>query len=64
LGRTALGDRKWKIRTFVERDAYVDDDYGGGIAHPSIDVITENHVHAMNCAMRARSLKGFGTSIL
>jgi Family of unknown function (DUF6308) len=55
LGRQVLGDCRWKIRTFVERDAYVEYDYGGGFANPSLDVITEAHVHAMNCAMRARS---------
>jgi hypothetical protein len=55
LGRQALGDCRWKIKTFVERDAYAEYDYGGGIANPSQDVITESHVHAMNCAMRARS---------
>jgi hypothetical protein len=55
LGRRVLGDCRWKLRTFVERDAYVGYDYGGGLANPSQDVITEAHVHAMNCAMRARS---------
>jgi hypothetical protein len=55
LTRKVLGDCKWKIRTFVERDAYLEYDYGGGLANPSLDVITEAHVHAMNCAMRARS---------
>ena len=55
LGRRVLGDCRWKIKTFVERDAYADYDYGGGFANPSSDVITEAHVHAMNCAMRARS---------
>lgn len=55
LGRQVLGDCRWKIRTFVERDAYVEYDYGGGMANPSGDVITEAHVHATNCAMRARS---------
>jgi hypothetical protein len=55
LGRIVLGDCRWKLRTFVERDAYVEYDYGGGIANPTNDVITEAHVHAMNCAMRARS---------
>jgi hypothetical protein len=55
LGRRVLGDCRWKIRTFVERDAYVEYDYGSGLANPSLDVITEAHVHAMNCAMRARS---------
>lgn len=55
LGRNLLGDCRWKIRTFVERDAYVEYDFGGGIANPTQDVITEAHVHAMNCAMRARS---------
>jgi Family of unknown function (DUF6308) len=54
-GRTSLGDCRWKIKTFVERDAYVEYDYGGGYAGPSIDVISDVHVHAMNCAMRARS---------
>ncbi len=55
LSRNVLEDCKWKIRTFVERDAYVEYDYGGGLLNPSLDVITEAHVHAMNCAMRARS---------
>lgn len=55
LGRRVLGDCRWKIKTFVERDAYVEYDYGGGIVQSSLDVITETHVHAMNCAMRARS---------
>ena len=55
LGQQVLGDCRWKIKTFVERDAYVEYDYGGGLANPSLDVISEAHVHAMNCAMRARS---------
>ncbi len=55
LGRQVLGDCRWKIRTFFERDAYVEYDYKGGLANPSLDVITETQVHAMNCAMRARS---------
>jgi len=55
LGRNIVGDCRWKIRTFVERDAYVEYDFEGGLAHPFSDVITEVHVHAMNCAMRARS---------
>lgn len=55
LGRKVLGDCRWKIKTFVERDAYVEYDFGGGIANPTEDVITEVHVHAMNCAMWARS---------
>jgi hypothetical protein len=53
LGRRGLCDCRWKIKTFVERDAYAEYDYGGGFANPSSDVITETHVHAMNCAMRA-----------
>jgi hypothetical protein len=57
LGRRVLGDCHWKIQTFVERDAYVEYDHGGGLATPSFDVITESHVHAMNCAMSARSPK-------
>ncbi len=55
LGRQALDDCRWKLMTFVRRDAYVEYDYGGGLANPTEDILTEAHVHAMNCAMRARS---------
>lgn len=55
LRRGVLGDCRWKIKTFVERDAYVEYEVGGGYANPSLDVINEQHVHSMNCAMRARS---------
>jgi len=55
LRRRVLGDCRWKIKTFVERDAYVDYDFGGGYANPPSDVITRDHVRAMHCAMRGRS---------
>jgi hypothetical protein len=55
LGYRVVGDCKWKIRTFVERDAYGDFDYGGGYLRPPSDVITLDQVHAMNRVMMARS---------
>jgi hypothetical protein len=50
-----LEDCHWKIRTFVERDAYAEYDYAGGIASQAADRIREVHVYTMNRAMRARS---------
>jgi hypothetical protein len=50
-----IRDCKWRIRTFVERDAYVRYDYGGTRESVLPDVVSEQHVHAMNSAMNARS---------
>jgi hypothetical protein len=50
-----LRDCKWKIRTFVERDAYVGYDYGCGIALRPSDIISEDQVRGMHCEMRGRS---------
>jgi hypothetical protein len=55
LSRNVLGDCRWKIKTFVERDAYVTYDFIGGYDNPSGDVINDRHVYVMNRAMMARS---------
>jgi len=55
LKRRVTGNCRWKIKTCVERDAYVVYDVGGGYANQSLDAINEQHVYAMNCAMKARS---------
>ena len=46
---------KWRLRTFVERDAYADYDYAATRFAAAADVITRDHVTAMNSAMFARS---------
>lgn len=46
---------KWRLRTFVERDAYADYDYAATRFDATGDVITGDHVYAMNSVMRARS---------
>jgi hypothetical protein len=51
----AIADCEWRLRTFVERDAYVGYDWAGSHAHPPADSIQESHVSTMNSAMRARS---------
>jgi hypothetical protein len=49
LGRRVLGDCRWKLRTFVERDAHVEYDFGGGYSLPSSDRISEHQVYGMHC---------------
>jgi hypothetical protein len=55
LGYREIADCKWKIRTFVERDAYGDYDYRSGYLQSPTDLITLDQVHAMNRVMLARS---------
>jgi hypothetical protein len=46
---------RWRLRTFLERDAYADYDYASTQFAAAEDVITADHIYAMNSAMRARS---------
>ncbi len=43
LRRGVLGDCRWKMRTFGERDAYVVYDFDGGYTNPSFDLTNEHH---------------------
>lgn len=55
LSRSVIGDCKWKLQTFVDRDAYVEYDYGGGYAQAPSDRISEHQVYVMHRMMKARS---------
>jgi hypothetical protein len=46
---------EWRVRTFVQRDAYAGYDWQGSFAHPMTDTISQYHIFAINSAMRARS---------
>jgi hypothetical protein len=46
---------EWRLRTFVERDAYAGYDWAGSYARPPADILHDIHVFTMNSAMRARS---------
>ena len=50
----SIHDCKWKLRTFVERDAYVEYDHAAGYAHAPCDVIQDFHISAINKVMMAR----------
>jgi hypothetical protein len=50
-----IRDCKWKLQTFVERDAYVNYDYAASFVRPHCDQICKYHVEAINKAMLARS---------
>ena len=50
-----ISDCKWRLRTFVERDAYAGFDYAATCVTAADDVITADHVYAMYSVMRARS---------
>lgn len=54
-----IRDCKWRIRTFVERDAYVRYDFAGQLLAKK--TLTRNHVYLMNSAMGARSHVGAWT---
>jgi hypothetical protein len=50
-----IRDCEWKLKTFVERDAYVYYDYAASFARPHRDQISEFHIDAINQVMLARS---------
>lgn len=52
---SAITDCKWRLRTFVERDAYAPYDYWGGYSRTPMDTICDFHIYAINNSMRARS---------
>lgn len=53
--RRAVAEAEWRLRTFVERDAYVNYDYWIRTRSTPPDTITRDHLYAINNAMRARS---------
>lgn len=55
LGARTIDACQWRLRTFVERDAYAVYDYRGCYALPPQNEITTDHVAVTNSAMRARS---------
>jgi hypothetical protein len=50
-----ITDCEWRLRTFVERDAYVAYDWTSSHSHPPGDSIQQHHIFAVNSAMRART---------
>jgi hypothetical protein len=50
-----IGDCEWRVRTFVERDAYVRYDWDAGHGRGRGDLVRKYHVEAANRAMKARS---------
>jgi hypothetical protein len=50
-----IKDCEWKLRTFLERDAYAPYDYEHTVRWPGDDRLEARHRIAMNAAMRARS---------
>jgi hypothetical protein len=55
LKHHSIAECEWRLRTFVERDAYVNYDYWIQTRSAPPDTITRDHVYAINNAMRARS---------
>jgi hypothetical protein len=53
--RTVVDNCEWRIQRFVEHDAYVLYDYWITTRHLPPDVMTRDHLFAINNAMRARA---------
>src|SRR5713101_1093239 len=53
--RKTITDCEWKIRTFVERDAYVAYDYWITTRDLPTDRMAREHLYVINNAMRARA---------
>ncbi|HEX5414637.1 MAG TPA: DUF6308 family protein [Chloroflexota bacterium] len=53
--RLIIDKCEWRIKTFVESDAYIPYDYQVGYLSPVANQITDAQVYAMNSVMRARS---------
>src|SRR6059036_3791287 len=53
--RTIVDRCEWRIRRFVEHDAYMPYDYWITTRDPQPDVVTRDHLFAINNAMRARA---------
>lgn len=54
-GARVISQCLWRLRTFVERDAYVEYDWIAGASRSNGDQIEERHIAALNSVMRARS---------
>lgn len=54
LGPRVIRNCEWRVRTFVERDAYAAYDHAGCYAEAIDDVLRERHIAVTNSAMRAR----------
>ena len=53
--RTIVDRCEWRIRRFVEHDAYMPYDYWITTGDPQPDVVIRDHLAAINNAMRARA---------